>query len=314
MLHDLVQYPRYMLAGYGKRPFPSLVANLPLRLAALRAPEALDLRLDYGAPLICAAALLLAVPLAALRARQPLAWLRTAAETLAKDPTRLAVALVGLFGLLAFRSALGRSDITHILMVLAPSALLVVVGFDRLLGAWIADRARRPIVATRAAALILLVLHGGWLEKPKPVLWVTYSFSNISTLAGAGGLAPRGSRHVQEVWRWVLTHTEPGEPVLFLPDIASYYYLTRRASPIRFVLGHQIVTNAHRAEALAALRRRPPRYVVWDDTLLWVDAIDPRVFLGAALVDWIDSGYVEEARIGRARMLRRREPAGAHSP
>ena len=31
MLHDLVEYPRYMIAGYGKRPFPALVASLPLR-------------------------------------------------------------------------------------------------------------------------------------------------------------------------------------------------------------------------------------------------------------------------------------------
>ena len=313
MLHDLVQYPRYLIAGFGKRPFPSLVANLPLLLAALREPGSLSLRLGYSAPFICAAALLLSVPLAALRARQPLAWLRAATQTLAKDPLRLAVALVALFGLLAFRSALGRSDIAHILMIIAPAALLVVVGFDRLVGAWTADPARRPIVATRAVALILLALHGGWLEKPEPVRSVLYSLSDISTLAHVG-YAPRGSRHVQEVWRWVLTHTAPGEPVLFLPDVASYYYLTRRASPIRFVLGHQIVTDAYRAEALATLRARPPRYVVWDDTLLWVDAIDPRVYLGAALVDWIERGYVEEARIGKTRMLRRREPAGTQGP
>ena len=102
--------------------------------------------------------------------------------------------------------------------------------------------------------------------------------------------------------------------MLFLPDVASYYYLTRRASPIRFVLGHQIVTDEHRAEVLAALRARPPRYVVWDDTLLWVDAIDPRVFLGPALTRWIESGYVEETRIGKTRMLRRREPAGTPGP
>ena len=313
MLHDLVEYPRYMLAGYGKRPFPSLVANLPLRLAALREPGALDLRLGYVAPVVCAAALLLAVPLAALRARQPLAWLRAATEALARDPLRLGAALVALFGALAFRSALGRSDITHILMILAPTALLVVVGLDRLVGAWIADPARRPIVATRVAALILLVLHGGLLEKPSPVRTVLDSYGDISTLARAG-YAPRGNRHVQRVWRWVLTHTEPGEPMLFLPDVASYYYLTRRASPIRFVVGHQIVTDAHRAEALAALRARPPRYVVWDDTLLWVDDIAPRVFLGPALSDWIESSYVEETRIGRTRILRRREPSGTQDP
>jgi hypothetical protein len=98
--------------------------------------------------------------------------------------------------------------------------------------------------------------------------------------------------------------------VLFLPDFASYYYLTRRPSPIRFVLGHQIVTDAHRAEVLATLRARPPRYIVWDDGLLAVDAIKPRVFLGAPLFDWIERSYQEETRIGTSRVLRLREPAG----
>ena len=102
--------------------------------------------------------------------------------------------------------------------------------------------------------------------------------------------------------------------MLFLPDVASYYYLTRRPRPIRFVVGHQIVTDAHRAEVLAALRARPPRYIVWDDTLLRVDGIEPRLFLGAPLLDWIESAYAEETRIGKTRMLRRREPAGAQGP
>ena len=190
MLHDLVEYPRYMIAGYGKRPFPSLVANLPLRLAALREPDALDLRLGYAAPVVCAGALLLAVPLATLRARQPFAWLRAAAQSLAADPARLGVALLALFGALAFRSALGRSDITHVLMILAPPALLVVIALDRLTGDWSADPARRPLVATRLAALILLVLHGGLLDKPRPLLSLLYSASDISTLARVG-YAPR---------------------------------------------------------------------------------------------------------------------------
>jgi hypothetical protein len=307
MLRDLVQYPGYMIAGYGKVPFPSLVAHLPLREAALRDPAGLVLQLGHAAPAVCAGALLLCVPLAALRARQPLRALRAAQQSLASDPLRLATALVALFGVLAFRSALGRSDVTHVLMIVAPSALLVVIGLDRLVGAWIADPARRPIVAVRALALGLLVLHGGWLETPAPLRSALASFDGISTLARVGH-APTGSRHVQRVWRWVDTHTQPGEPVLFLPDVAAYYYLTQRASPIRFVLGHQIVTDAHRAEALAALRARPPRYVVWDEPPRWVDEIDPRRYLGAALVDWIESGYVEQARIGTARMLRRREP------
>ena len=177
MLSDVVEYPRYMLAGYAKRPFPSLVASLPLRLAALQDPETLLLRLGYSAPFLCAAALLIAVPVAALSLRHPLVWVRGAAETLARDPLRLAIALLALFGALSFRSALGRSDLIHVLMILAPPALLVVVGIDRLISAWIAEPARRGLVATRAVALVLLVLLSGLLEKAQPVLAVRYSLA-----------------------------------------------------------------------------------------------------------------------------------------
>jgi hypothetical protein len=81
MLGDVVQYPRYMLAGYAKLPFPSLVASLPLRLAMLQDPDFLLLRLGYSAPFVCAAALLIAVPVAALSLRHPLVWLRETAES-----------------------------------------------------------------------------------------------------------------------------------------------------------------------------------------------------------------------------------------
>jgi hypothetical protein len=309
MLSDVVQYPRYVLAGYAKLPFPSLVAGLPLRLAELDEPASLLLRLGYSAPLLCAAALLLAVPAASLSLRHPLVWIRESAETLARDPLRLATALLALFGLLSFRSALGRSDLIHLLMILAPPALLVVIGVDRLIAAWIAEPARRGLVATRAVALVLFVLLSGLLEKATPALSARLSLHFLERLA-SGEYTPRGDRHVQEVWRWVLLHTEPDEPVLFLPDFASYYYLTRRPSPTRFVLGHQMVTDAHRAEALRALQARPPRYVVWDDGLLAVDGIAPRLFLGAPLFDWIEAAYAEETRIGTARVLRRRDPPG----
>jgi len=308
MLNDIIQYPRYMLSGYGKLPFPSLVASLPLRLAAPPGQEGLLLRLGYSVPLVCAAALLIAVPVAALRLRHPIVWIREAADTLARDPLRLATALLALFGLLSFRSALGRSDLLHVMAVVAPPALLVVVGIDRLIGAWIADHGRRSLVATQAVALSLLLLLSGLPDQATPTGSARYSFELIGRLA-RGEYAPRGNRHVQQVWRWVLTHTEPDEPVLFLPDFASYYYLTRRPSPIRFVLGHQIVTDAHRAEVLQALRARPPRYIVWGDGLLPVDGIEPRVFLGAALFDWIERAYAEETRFGKTRLLRRREPA-----
>jgi hypothetical protein len=95
---------------------------------------------------------------------------------------------------------------------------------------------------------------------------------------------------------WIGEHTHEGEPVLFLPNDASYYYLTRRPNPTRFALSHQMVTDAHRAEALAGLRANPPRFVVRDERMPWVDDVGERATLGAPMQEWIEQGYTEVVR------------------
>jgi hypothetical protein len=313
MLHDVAAYPGYMIAGYGKLPFPSLVAQLPLDLALLLGFESLEVRLAYAVPCIVATALLLCVPLAALRAKRLPAWLRDAADALAADPRRFGVMLVAVFGALAFRTALGRSDIKNTLVALAPAAVLLVVAVDSLVAVWRSDRPRRPLLATRAAALLIFAWHGGLLEAGAPFSTLAATYRTLTTLA-TRGFAPPGDARVLEVTRWVTANTEEGEPVLFLPNNAAYYYLTQRPSPIRFVLGHQIVTEAHRAEVLRTLRRRPPRFIVWDTAATRVDRVEDVQVFGARLLVWIQQKYVEETRIGATTILRLRKSAPPKAP
>jgi hypothetical protein len=109
------------------------------------------------------------------------------------------------------------------------------------------------------------------------------------------------------VTRWVQLHTEPGEPVLFLPNIAAYYYLTDRPNPIRFVQGHQIPGAAERREVLAALRERPPRYVVWDPESLRVDDLPDELVFGRELLAFLENNYAEETQLEGVTVLRLRE-------
>jgi hypothetical protein len=112
------------------------------------------------------------------------------------------------------------------------------------------------------------------------------------------------------VVRWLQLRLSPTDAILFLPNDAAYYYLLDRPSPIRFVMGHQIATDADRTEVLAALRRAPPRFVVWDHGALRVDDLpDARVF-GPELLRWIDEGYTEQARLDDVSVLERRAPEG----
>jgi hypothetical protein len=261
-------------------------------------------------PAVAWGALLLALPAAGLELRRPLASAGRMAGALRGDPGRLALLSCGLFGLLCFRTALGRSDLIHVVAALPPAALLLALACDRLYAGWRERRAPGRLVAWRAAALVAFVAVAGLAEAPRPVREATRTLSDLATLRRHGH-EPVGSREVMRVVRWLQLRADPADAILFLPNDAAYYYLLDRPSPIRFVMGHQIATDAHRREVLEALRRKPPRFVVWDHGALRVDDLPDERVLGPQLLRWIDEGYVEQARLGDVSVLERRSPAGS---
>lgn len=305
MLRDLAAYPGYVMAGYGNLPYPSLRDALPLWPWPGGAPEDRLLRLAYLVPAWIAAAFALALPAARLDpsgARASLAGLfRRLGET-----TRLPLILVALMGLIGFRSALGRSDELHIHALLPIVAVLVIVGLDRLLDS--AGRgARAGLLAGRLALGVALLWAGGLLPSVAVVdsYYAKTSVQELRRLAGEE--IPRAApelRVVNRVVDWVRAHSAPDDAVLFLPNNAAYYYLTERPNPTRFAVSHQIPTNAHRAEVLADLRRRPPQLMVWDDSSRPLDRISDRRILGDEIMDWLDDHYVPATRIGPVRILR----------
>jgi hypothetical protein len=187
------------------------------------------------------------------------------------------------------------------------------VAFDRLLASLGRGSGSRRLAAWRAAALFVFLLHAGFAEFAKPTLQLEKSAGNLAKLAREGN-HPVGSRELDRVTRWIERRTRPGEPVLFLPNNAAYYYLTDRPSPIRFVMGHQIVTEAHRVEVLADLRADPPRFVVWDEDALRIDGLPDELVFGSDLLRWIEESYQEEARLGSVEIMRLREPPEPGDP
>ncbi len=310
MLRDLVAYPGYVLAGYGKLPFPSLAASIPLDVGELGTQRSVLVRLGYAVPAVAWAAVLLSLPLSRLDPRRPLASAGRALESLRRDASRATGFLCGVFGLLCFRAALGRSDLFHVVAVLPPAALLVALACDRLYAGWREGRAAGSLVAWRAAALALFVLATGFAQAPQPLRELARTASDLATLRREGSRLV-GSREVMRVVRWIQLHSDPADRLLFLPNNAAYYYLLDRPSPIRFVMGHQIATEAHRAEVLAALRREPPRFVVFDHGAFRVDGLPDERVLGPELLGWIEASYTETARLGEVAVLERR---GAETP
>jgi len=310
MLRDIAAYPGYVIAGYANLPYPGLVPALPLDLGGFGRESSTFERFGYALPLVYVAAAALAIDVGRFDVRRPLVSARAAVVSLAADPVRLAAFTLAVFGGISFRSALGRSDLGH-LQGIAPAAVaLLCLAFDRLFAALGEGGAARRIAGARVALLAVFVVGSGFVETAAPIESASRSVRSAARLAVAG-YEPAGSRRVLRVVRWVQLNTAPGEPVLFLPENAAYYYLTGRASPIRFVLGSQIIGDEHRAEVLADLEARPPRYIVWDHDALVVDGIPHEQVYGAELLDFFDANYVIETRLGTIEILRRvGAPAG----
>lgn len=313
MLRDLVAFPGYMLAGYGKRPFPALYSHLPLTSLWSAADSSAPMRLAYGIAAVYVAGLLLALPISRLDPRRPFASLSGLVAGLRRDPWRASILLISLFGLLCFRVALGRSDTAHILTTLPPAALLVVVAFDRLLGSPRPGSGSHWLAVWRAAALGIFLLHSGFAEFARPISHLEKSADNVVRLARHGN-HPGGSWKLNRVTQWIQRRTRPTDPVLFLPNNAAYYYLTDRPSPIRFVMGHQIVTQAHRDEVLADLQANPPRFIVWDHDALRIDDLSDELVFGSELLHWIEKNYQEETRVGSVEISSPRNLVGPGPP
>jgi hypothetical protein len=305
MLHDIATYPRSMLAGYAGLPFPPLLSSLPLEVSQLGTRSSVALRLSYAVPAVCVAGLVLASGLWRLDWRRPLASLRELVQGLERDPERLACFLISLFGLISFRSALGRSDLPHLHAAMPGAVLVLCAGVDRSLDLWRVGPGRRPLAASRTALLAAFILLGAFVQSATPLANASKSL-RLQTKLARFDHHPAGSQRVLRVVRWVQLNTAPGEPVLFLPNDAAYYYLSDRPNPIRFVLGHQIATDDHRRELLSDLRSRPPRYIVWDHDALVVDGIPHEQVFGDEIVRFFAESYEQEIRLGTIEILRRK--------
>ena len=151
----------------------------------------------------------------------------------------------------------------------------------------------------------MLIGHAGFAFTGKPAAAVrdTLTWFGEPTQYAAAAI---GNPRVNAVTRWIRDHTEPDDAVLFLPNDGAYYYLTDRRNPIRFVMGHQIVTEAHRQEVLEQLRADPPAYLVWDEGALRVDALEDEQVFGSELMTWLRESYEREKRIGPVEIRRPR--------
>jgi hypothetical protein len=311
VLRDMVEYPTLVMAGFGKLPFPAIVPALPLSLTGALSGRTLLLRLGYATVAVYVVALLLIVRVDRLRPASLTLDVRRLLQEFRADPDRLALALIAVYGLIAFRSAMGRSDTANLVQASGCAGILLSVAVDRSL-----DLARIPAVRAlaswRLAGLLLFGWVGGFFQYSGSILVQSgqETVAAIEAIA-SGSYAPRGDPSVARLVAWALDQGVPDGELLFLPSQAAYYYLTDHRSPIRFVVGHEMVTDDHRRESLDRLRAHPPRYIVWSPHSIVLDEIPHEMYLGAELMRWIREEYTPVRVQDRTTIFERRPGRGA---
>ena len=202
-----------------------------------------------------------------------------------RSPLAVLALLVLLHGMAQFRSALGRSDIGHILSALTPLlTLLMLVSEGVLFAAY--RRLRTGGRRRRATALgILLLLAalavGIWrLYARPPVTELAQQNAAaptmpVSTWAPIGGAALEGE-HTASLRRMVEAiqrHVPAGAPFYDFTNQPAYYFLAERPSPSRYLMAAYAATPAQQRRVIAELEQARPRLLIYS-TENWTGAPD----------------------------------------
>jgi hypothetical protein len=268
----LLEYPHLVQLGYANISFPSLSSFLATPLDP-------GLLMHYWLLLIYAALLTLLIPSVFLK------------RTDRGLHMQLAILV---FGLILFRSALGRSDEYHVYYASQPAFILCFLAIDRAL-ATLRSRSM-PLIKIACFVLVIVIattltvlgghsvvisatvkqlkensLESRWRAKQNGV--------SIPRLERAGGIFFEGdlAASILKIGNFLEVNTRPGEYVYFYPNEAAYYFLFNRNNPTRYAISYFAATSRHRRELVADLERHKPRFVVESLTTWRIDGIPAEV-------------------------------------
>jgi hypothetical protein len=250
--------------SFGGLPFPATETTF-LRWDALTAPAPHEgMSIEYVAPVAVYVFTTMALGTRALSSR----WR-------GRDTVTLGVLV---FGLASFRFALGRSDITHLVTVTLPAAVLLPRLAVEGVRAIYASGTRVLRVCTACTGLALaaasLNLSGIPLSLgPRLSAILSGSERPSSGPAYAYPNVPRaGDTKVQAAYislvEGIRANSSPSDKIfqhIGYMDGGEVYFLADRSNPTRFDLLTEFVTTGRQELAAEEIRRDPPKLVVGTD-------------------------------------------------
>ena len=296
---SLYGYPKLVTLGYGSVPFPSFADFLAAPLSGAYFPY-------WIIGMYVFAAISLIVRLFLGRGNRNI---------------HLRGALL-VFGLLLFRAALGRSDDSHFYFALPPALLLAFLMLDDAASGPatrpnVAKIGGRGLIAALLLSMALLfgtsrVLHentfavlSGLPRLPSKFTVRERGVALPQLSRGGTFYHPKTAEDLEIIGNALDRHTKRGDPVLFFPNEAAYYFLFDRKVPTRFVHAYFAATAAHRREMVAELEQRQPAFVVYSLDTWRIDDISENIQV-PEVVDYLNEKYHLAEDLGGILILRRK--------
>jgi len=221
---------------------------------------------------------------------------------------RHALLAIALMGVLLLLQSWPRADVAHILFGLQPTFILFGYLLYRSAAAVSGDAQARAVgygfgrgIATAVMLVpIALVLWKGYQRTD----WEYANYvAHVRSDRGAGiTTLPIEANRIDFVTRYIIEHTDPGDPVFVVPWATGFYFLTDRVNPTRtdFLLFEDPELYPC---LLSRLEQHPPKYVIYGYT--W-DVDGKRFRDYAAPIDqYIRSRYAIESGVDGYEIWRR---------
>ena len=302
VIGNIYEYPRYVMLGFGSLPFPSL----------LETP--FDGTTMYAYATISVYAMTVVTCIIRYRTRHDdVRWI-------------LKVGIL-VFGVLLFRTALGRSDAPHIHFAAMPAMVLLLLLVDEQL-----DRLRstdRTIRAGSRVVLAALAIAGAVLvtrcrhlsSRVQSAVVESVQVRRKLSAEPMGVWIPELERaqvyfyessiaDLSVIYAFLEEHTQPGDPTIFFPNGALYNFLFDRPNPTRFVISYFAITTALQEEYVADLEAQRPRYVILDLGAWRPDSIGEAVQI-PVILKYINKHYAAVDTAGNIAFLERHEASDA---
>ena len=293
-IETIFGYPRYVMLGYGAVPAPDIVARAEAFFSGKLAFKHLAYSLIFWLP-----APVYAITLAVIAKR----W-----RACAFNAADSFFFMLAIYGVITFRSALGRSDGFHLIQVYAPVFLLLAYLASLASCEGFKSSTVRRLLATLVVLLIpsLFIMSHFNTRAPKEFIrlnttGIVQKFSldplklrateklNIPEMGGV----PVRARTAEAI-REVIDFKEklrPIDEVYVFGNVPFYYFILGKTNPTRFDYPYWAATTDLQKEIISELDEEMPRFILYKMFKLdTIDGIPPHIQV-PELYNYINSNY-----------------------